>query len=585
MVVEGVGGFQSFYYILKNDGTLWSWGDSSERDPNPSLGRDQGQKGNQLGKVMDDVIYIAPGMAIKSDGSLWSWGIEMTVGNGSGEPSFTPVKIMDDVVAVCGGSATLMVQKSDGSLWAMGDVGGMPGSTVQDGEEEIITSFRKILDGVKLPTPPGGGATGSTTPACTGHTWEIRTEAATATSPGRTWRVCKVCGVEETLSTTEQKTHTGSGNTSMAKLSQEEIRQLLRDNPLDLPKDLYDNAPSTSAPYAAGKVKDSALQATVNRLNALRRIAGIPAVSLDAGLCQDARYGAVVMAANNQLSHFPSKPADMDQTFFKKGYDACSSNIYMGHLLTCAVDGFMDDSDGGNIDHLGHRRWQLNPFMGKIGFGCAGNYCAEKVFDLIGAGGEFEYVSWPAFGNFPSDLFNNNQAWSVSLNPDVYASPSGVSVTLSGGGKSWTFQGRDYTAVSSGKYFNVNTDTYGSLPCIIFRPDGVDSYSETYAVSISGLRYKAGGDASLEYTVDFFSLGEQQPPAQNNQTDPPGQNGGSRRNPFTDVPSNTYYTDAVLWALDNGITYGTTATTFEPHTTCTRGQVVTFLWRACRCRR
>lgn len=51
-------------------------------------------------------------------------------------------------------------------------------------------------------------------------------------------------------------------------------------------------------------------------------------------------------------------------------------------------------------------------------------------------------------------------------------------------------------------------------------------------------------------------------------------------NPFTDVASGTYYHDAVLWAKDSGITGGTTATTFSPAATCTRGQVVTFLWRA-----
>ena len=51
-------------------------------------------------------------------------------------------------------------------------------------------------------------------------------------------------------------------------------------------------------------------------------------------------------------------------------------------------------------------------------------------------------------------------------------------------------------------------------------------------------------------------------------------------NPFEDVEYGTYYHDAVLWAYENGITTGTTATKFAPASTCTRGQVVTFLWRA-----
>ena len=50
-------------------------------------------------------------------------------------------------------------------------------------------------------------------------------------------------------------------------------------------------------------------------------------------------------------------------------------------------------------------------------------------------------------------------------------------------------------------------------------------------------------------------------------------------NPFTDVAADTYYTDAVLWAAKEDITKGTGSTTFDPDTDCTRAQVVTFLWR------
>ena len=49
---------------------------------------------------------------------------------------------------------------------------------------------------------------------------------------------------------------------------------------------------------------------------------------------------------------------------------------------------------------------------------------------------------------------------------------------------------------------------------------------------------------------------------------------------FTDVPANAYYAKAVAWAVENGITNGMTETTFAPDATCTRGQSVTFLHRA-----
>ena len=51
-------------------------------------------------------------------------------------------------------------------------------------------------------------------------------------------------------------------------------------------------------------------------------------------------------------------------------------------------------------------------------------------------------------------------------------------------------------------------------------------------------------------------------------------------NPFADVSETDYYYNAVLWAVENGITNGMSATKFAPNASCTRGQIVTFLWRA-----
>ena len=53
----------------------------------------------------------------------------------------------------------------------------------------------------------------------------------------------------------------------------------------------------------------------------------------------------------------------------------------------------------------------------------------------------------------------------------------------------------------------------------------------------------------------------------------------SGTNPFIDVKSDAYYHKAVLWAVEQGITKGTSADKFSPDSTCTRGQIVTFLYR------
>ncbi|MGN1001190.1 MAG: leucine-rich repeat protein [Oscillospiraceae bacterium] len=52
------------------------------------------------------------------------------------------------------------------------------------------------------------------------------------------------------------------------------------------------------------------------------------------------------------------------------------------------------------------------------------------------------------------------------------------------------------------------------------------------------------------------------------------------RNPFSDVTEPDYFLEPVIWAVENGVTNGTGASTFSPDQTCTRGQIVTFLYRA-----
>ena len=60
----------------------------------------------------------------------------------------------------------------------------------------------------------------------------------------------------------------------------------------------------------------------------------------------------------------------------------------------------------------------------------------------------------------------------------------------------------------------------------------------------------------------------------------PGKPDDSGKNPFVDVAEKDFFYDAVLWAVENQVTNGTDATHFTPNGTCTRAQIVTFLWRA-----
>ena len=112
---------------------------------------------------------------------------------------------------------------------------------------------------------------------------------------------------------------------------------------------------------------------------------------------------------------------------------------------------------------------------------------------------------------------------------------------------------------------------------------GGDGYIFGLASAEDGLRYLVGKRPNEERTVHSFVPGvaavpePAQEPAQEPSPAPPADN------PFADVSASDYYYDAVLWAYENSVTKGTSDTAFSPAETCTRGQVVTFLWRSAGC--
>ena len=395
---------------------------------------------------------------IDDQGGLWSWGHSLTGGVGNGTTSSTtgtPEKILDNVVFVSSGlNNNGAAIQSDGSLWVWGD-----------------TSLDMDY-------------------------------ANQAWAPVR-------------LEQTELR---HSGSTTLEKLSKEEIVQLLNQASSTLPNPVLTEEPSIHAPYATGAVDHQALEAAAQRLNVLRRLAGVPQVQLDDSLSENAQYGAVLLAHLGSLNHTPAKPADMDNSFYQKAYEATStSNIAAGMDLLESVDMFMQDSDARNVERVGHRRWQLNPELGRVGFGYAQNpdsiyrdFVTEKVTDTSGSGCDYDFIGWPASGNFPNylDSFDANTAWSVVLNPDDYQVPtqSGLVVTLvrQSDGKTWTLDGKaSYTPAASGCYLNVETSGVGN--CIIFRPDGVTKYEGVYQVTIDGLKDRSGKAVDFTYQVDFFS--------------------------------------------------------------------------------
>lgn len=285
--------------------------------------------------------------------------------------------------------------------------------------------------------------------------------------------------------------------------------------------------------YVAGQVCDQNIRESLNAVNMIRYLAGLDAVASDDSLNQIAQAGTVGLASCNILAHSIPKLPDMPNDFYalaSKGVG--SSNLACGfsNIPSSIVSGYMMDDDGSNIDRVGHRRWILNPKMGKIGFGQTDSYTATYVFDQSHNPAASNAVTWPAKGDFPIEYFSDysglndttykkhfcTNPWSISLGSDydrIAADTVAVTITRASDGKVMTFNRDTNQEVSdlSKAYFNVNYALYGGSPCIIFKPAESDlgtygdMIGETYAVKVTGLT-KNNRATELNYAVNFFEL-------------------------------------------------------------------------------
>lgn len=122
---------------------------------------------------------------------------------------------------------------------------------------------------------------------------------------------------------------------------------------------------------------------------------------------------------------------------------------------------------------------------------------------------------------------------------------------------------RDFEIDDAGNMESLSTSFEGTYKL----PNG------TYYVEIIGSEAKTGSDGSSSSVYSYPSAQFVVVVGESSSSDPDAA-------AFSDVPANAYYSEAVLWAVENGITTGTSENTFSPEDTCTKGQIITFLYRA-----
>ncbi len=231
----------------------------------------------------------------------------------------------------------------------------------------------------------------------------------------------------------------------------------------------------------AGTAPQSTHNAVIKRINYFRRLVGLnDNCTLDTSRFAEEQQTALMMHANNQLSHSPPNTWSCWTSLGSSG--AGSSNLALGSHSSNAVTLFINDYGSGNTA-VGHRRWLLHSLKTAFSYGTTDNAMAIYVF---GAGGNTQippFIAYPPKGYIPQQLVYNR--WSFSI-PGAEFSTANVTMTGPSG------------AVSL--LVNTVVDGYGDNT-IVWEPTGINTSSitdVTYTVTITGV----GNTSSSTYTYN-----------------------------------------------------------------------------------
>ncbi len=285
----------------------------------------------------------------------------------------------------------------------------------------------------------------------------------------------------------------------------------------------YLELPDPETCARSGSLTDAAQLEALDYVNFLRWIAGLEPVALNPLYTLRSQNGALLLAANDALTHTPDRPEVMDDALYESALlgtaqgNLAKFNWMRPEILLDGIEYFARDDGSMNLAVLGHRRWLLNPCMAETGFGLANSmsgmsYVVMYAVDGGNADADWAQVCWPAPGAFPVELMRGTIAWSVSLNDAVYdlaASSPAVQLVEEVSGAHFSF---DLATGAGDGFCHLSEDACGSGSCIIFRPDlagaGLGEYlqNQVWDATITGLVRTDGSPATIEYRVEMASL-------------------------------------------------------------------------------
>lgn len=275
-------------------------------------------------------------------------------------------------------------------------------------------------------------------------------------------------------------------------------------NVYDYSKGVYATTPSWKAPYKAGSLKQEVISDTLNQLNYLRWLAGLNAVTLNKTYMDRSQKGAVLMRANDELTHYPVKPADMSDDFYSEGaagvgagYDY-SGNIAYGYSMPDAIQGYTDD-DYNMMGGVGHRLSMLDPNAVSTSFGYAEGYDAVSIYTTANQTVNNDaFYAWPAPGYFPVESISADAMWNIQVMDPYEITKSSIVIT---------YNGKNYNAT------NYRYDSYYKSLCFDLPDDLKDQVTSNYqykasinlVVTLYHVEDDYGNSITIQYPVKFIS--------------------------------------------------------------------------------
>ncbi|MCB9879142.1 MAG: hypothetical protein H6835_16220 [Planctomycetes bacterium] len=212
---------------------------------------------------------------------------------------------------------------------------------------------------------------------------------------------------------------------------------------------------------------------------------------------------AEVCLANGDIDHHPPQPPGFDAARYRQGVTGASnSNLAVGGPLASSVDSYMDDSDPGNIDRIGHRRWCLNPTLKRLGFGTAGRFHAMWSMDSSGKAKRGQaVVAYPPAGYVPVDLFTARRAFSIATMSG--GAPKASELRASIRPLDEDFVPGEPLELDA---LHVAGGGFGTGTCIVFRARGLQVRpGSSYLVEVDA----GGKDQQYRYVVSFCEAAQQ----------------------------------------------------------------------------